>query len=74
MLLIVQISDYGHSSGYKVIPHCDFDSHFLRSNDAGIFSCSYWSFVVHILWKNVYSDIFTTFKLGFFYCCVIKMT
>lgn len=64
MLLIVQISDYGHSSGYKVIPHCDFDSHFLRSND------EYFLVLIGHLyiffWKMSTQTPFPTFKLGFF--------
>ena len=62
-VLIITCFDGSHPSGYEVISYCDFDWHFLNTNDTSFFFICIWPFI-YLLKLNVYINFLPVFKLG----------
>ena len=56
-----------------MLSHCDFDFHFLMLVMLGTFTYTYWS-SAHLLWKYVYSDPLTIFKIALFIYFFLKLS
>ena len=66
-IIICRLFDDDHSDWYKVIPHCDFDSHF--SNNWWCWASFHMTVDEFVcpLWRNVYLDLLPIFWLACFF-------
>ena len=58
----LDLFDDSCSNRCGVVPHCDFDFHFLMMSDAGQFFMYFWPSAC-FFWKNVCSDLLPILKL-----------